>query len=73
MFWSKNKKKIGIPLHTQGLLYKSGVQGVYITRTCVRDESPRLIYTLSRQGVDLGGALLDIKKVQVGNGQEKAQ
>ena len=26
MFWSKNKK-IGIPLHTQVLLYKSGVQG----------------------------------------------
>ena len=26
MFWSKNKK-IGIPLHTPVLLYKSGVQG----------------------------------------------
>ena len=26
MFWSKNKK-IGIPLHTLDLLYKSGVQG----------------------------------------------
>ena len=25
MFWSKNKKKIGIPLHTSVLLYKSGV------------------------------------------------
>ena len=27
MFWSKNKKKIVIPLHTQVILYKSGVQG----------------------------------------------
>ena len=25
MFWSKNKKKIGIPQHTPVLLYKSGV------------------------------------------------
>ena len=27
MFWSKKKRKIGIPLHTLVLLYKSGVQG----------------------------------------------
>ena len=27
MFWSKYKKKIGIPLHTPVLLYKSGVEG----------------------------------------------
>ena len=27
MFWSKNKKKICIPLHITVLLYKSGVQG----------------------------------------------
>ena len=33
-------RKIGIPLHTPVLLYKSGVQGVYITRTCFRDEIP---------------------------------
>ena len=26
--------KLGIPLHTPVLLYKSGVKGVYITRTC---------------------------------------
>ena len=25
MFWSKNKKKIGIPLHTPVFQYKSGV------------------------------------------------
>ena len=25
MFWSKDKRKIGIPLHTPVLLYKSGV------------------------------------------------
>ena len=31
MFWIKNEKKIGIPLHTPVLLYKSGV---YITRKC---------------------------------------
>ena len=36
MFWSKNKK-IGIPLCSPVLLYESGVQGVYITRTCFRD------------------------------------
>ena len=27
MFWSKNKKKIDILLHTPILLYKGGVQG----------------------------------------------
>ena len=27
MFWSKNIKKTGIPLHAPVLLYKSGVQG----------------------------------------------
>ena len=37
MFWSKNKKK-GIPLHTPLLLYKSGVQGVFIARTCFPNE-----------------------------------
>ena len=36
MFWSKNKK-IGIPLQTPVLLYKSGVKGVYIARTCFPD------------------------------------
>ena len=36
MFWSKNKKK-GIPLHTPVLLYKSGFNGIYITRTCFPD------------------------------------
>ena len=29
--------KLGIPLHSQVLPYKSGVQGVYITWTCFRD------------------------------------
>ena len=36
MFWSKNKNKIGIPLHTQVLLYKNGFKGAYIIRTCFR-------------------------------------
>ena len=27
MSWSKNKKKISIPLHTPVLLYKSGIKG----------------------------------------------
>ena len=32
MFWSKNKKIIGIPLHTPVLLYKRGVQeGIHFT------------------------------------------
>ena len=34
-------RKIGIPLHTQVLLYKTGVQGfkgVYITRTCFHED-----------------------------------
>ena len=30
-------RKIGIPLYTPVLLYKSGGQGVYITRTCFHD------------------------------------
>ena len=30
-------RKIGIPLYTPVLLYKSGYKGVYITRTCFRD------------------------------------
>ena len=33
MFWSQIRK-IGLPLHTPILLYKSGIQGVYITRAC---------------------------------------
>ena len=36
-FFGATIRKIGIPLHTPVLLYKSGVQGVYITRTCFRD------------------------------------
>ena len=40
MFWSKIRK-IGIPLHTPVFLYKSGVHGVYFTRTCFRDEIKR--------------------------------
>ena len=31
-------RKIGIPLHTPVLLYKSGIQGVHITRTCFPDD-----------------------------------
>ena len=31
-------RKIGIPLHTLVLLYKSGDKGVYITRTCFPDD-----------------------------------
>ena len=30
-------RKIGIPLHTPVLLYKSGFEGVYISRTCFPD------------------------------------
>ena len=30
-------RKIGMYLHTPVFLYKSGVQGVYITRTCFPD------------------------------------
>ena len=36
MFWSKNKKNSYTPAYPV-LLYKSGVQGVDITRTCFRD------------------------------------
>ena len=32
-------RKIGIPLHTPVLLYKSGIQGVFITRTCFGDDT----------------------------------
>ena len=31
-------RKIGIPLHTPVLLYKSEVKGGYITRTCFHDD-----------------------------------
>ena len=34
-------RKIGIPLHTPVLLYKSGVQGVFIARTCFPDADPK--------------------------------
>ena len=41
MFWTKNKKKIGEPVHTPVLLYKSGVKGVGVytgsSRTCFPD------------------------------------
>ena len=32
-------RKIGIPLHTPVLLYKSAVHGEYTTQTCFRDDS----------------------------------
>ena len=31
-------RKIGVPLHSPVLLYKVGFEGVYITRTCFRDD-----------------------------------
>ena len=31
-------RKIGIPLHTPVLIYKSGVEGVHISRTCFPDD-----------------------------------
>ena len=34
-------RKIGIPLHAPVLLYKSGVQEVFITRTCFPDDWKR--------------------------------
>ena len=36
MFWSENKK-VGIPQHSSVLPYTSGVQWVYISRTCFPD------------------------------------
>ena len=33
MFWSKIGK-IGVPLYTPVFLYKSGLKGVYVARTC---------------------------------------
>ena len=36
-FFGTKIRKIGIPLHTPVLLYKSGVYGVYITQTCFTD------------------------------------
>ena len=38
-------RKIGIPLQTPVLLYKSGVQGgIYIIRTCFRDVSNSILF-----------------------------
>ena len=38
MFSSKNKKNRYTPAYPSFFLYKSGVQGVYISRTCFRDD-----------------------------------
>ena len=45
MFWSKNKKT-SIPLHTPVLLYKSGFEGVHISRTCFPDVPIKLVLLL---------------------------
>ena len=37
MFWSKNKKKIGILLQTSVYYLKMGFKGVYTARTCFPD------------------------------------
>ena len=38
MFWSKNKKKV-YPCKPQFYYIKVGCKGVFVTRTCIRDES----------------------------------
>ena len=42
-------RKIGIPLHTSVLVSKSGVQGVYFTRTCFRHVGASFIYRINSQ------------------------
>ena len=37
MFWSKIRKKIGIPLYRPVLLYKVGFKGIYFSWTCFPD------------------------------------
>ena len=37
MFWSKNKRKIDIPLQTPDFIIKVGFKGVYFSRTCFPD------------------------------------
>ena len=39
MFLSKNKKNRYTLAYPSFSIYKSGVQGVYITQTCFRDET----------------------------------
>ena len=38
MFWSKNKKKQVYPCKPQLYYIKVGCKGVFVTRTCFRDE-----------------------------------
>ena len=38
-------RKLGKPLQTRVLLYKSGVKGVFIARTCCPDEAKVAIYS----------------------------
>ena len=44
--------KIGKPLHTSVLLYKSGVQEIYITRTCFRNVDVRRLGIQHKISID---------------------
>ena len=46
IFWSKNKKKIGIPCIPQFCYIKVGFKGVYISQTCFPDEPARSDFVL---------------------------
>ena len=60
-------RKIGIPVYTPGLLYKSGVQWVYITRTCFRDVYDfTLIFCLEMTGVKSVEPRVTKSKVRIG-------
>ena len=48
MFWSKNKKKIGIPLHTPVLLYISGIFHGHVFLMCIRIYANAVCWRLKR-------------------------
>ena len=45
MFWSKNKKKKVYPCKPQFYYIKVGCKGVFVTRTCFRDDLQIILFT----------------------------
>ena len=43
-FWSKNKKNMYTPAYPSFTIQKCGFKGVYITRTCFRDDLSDILY-----------------------------
>ena len=63
MFWSKNKKKIVYPCKPQFYYIKVGCKGVFVTRTCFRDDFVCLKLHFLAFVVDMRALVHDVEAV----------